>query len=223
MQLNDGTIILIDKPSGITSYDCIRILQKYARQEKGERVKLGHAGTLDPMASGLLLIGVGSATKKLGELLKLPKTYEAEILLGVQTDTGDIEGVSIQQWDVPDIPDSQFETTTKTMVRTHTLPVPQYSAIKQGGEPLYKKARRGEEVQTPVREMEVKEATLLSVLRDDARYRVRVRFHVSSGTYVRSLAEEFGRCLGVPATLSALRRTHIGEYDIADAQQLPDV
>ncbi len=242
-------ILLIDKPKGITSFDCIRILRK----KLGIR-KMGHAGTLDPMATGLMIIGVGEGTKMLGQYLKLPKTYEAELLLGVHTDTGDITGRELpisppalelrragnnqfpNSNQISKISDEEIRKVLNEMVGKIELPVPAYSAIKRGGEALYKKARRGEIVDAPIKTMEVLSSEFLGVTvvpyNYDRSYTVKggeekenglvikVRFDVGSGTYIRSLAEEFGRRLGVPATLAALRRTRIGEFRIEDAQKL---
>lgn len=274
-------IILIDKPSGITSFDVIRILQRVFREKKRghtrtptfplqtrgidggtidirlsskvdafleryiaknsttEKLVCGHAGTLDPMASGLLIVGVGEGTKKLDVYLKLPKIYEAEILLGVRTDTGDITGNVLEEREVAEIDPERIRDALGSMVGTLELPVPAYSAVKQKGEPLYKKARRGERVKPPVKPMQIISANLYDIrLRQPARaWRagggsgghvskdvehvvVKVRFEVGSGTYIRSLAEELGRRLGYPATLKALRRTKIGEFDIKDASAI---
>jgi len=214
-------ILLLDKPQGITSFDCIRIL----RRKLGIR-KMGHAGTLDPMATGLMIIGVGEGTKKLHEFLKLDKTYEAEILLGIRTDTGDITGKALesQNIEITKYQNNEIAQALRSMVGKLLLPVPAYSAIKRGGEALYKKARRGETVDAPVKTMEVRSAEFLgmsSLANTDGRQcLLKVRFDVTSGTYIRSLAEELGRRLGVPATLAALRRTRIGIFKVEDAQQL---
>jgi len=211
-------ILLIDKPAGITSFDVIRRLRR-----KLVVRKLGHAGTLDPMATGLLLVGVGEGTKELSQLLKLPKTYEAEILLGVRTDTGDITGKIVEQLNgepIQRLEEKDIKDVLVRMVGELHLPVPAYSAIKQGGEPLYKKARRGEKVETPTRMMIVAGVTNVSVKKFDDKVKVNVTFDVGSGAYIRSLAEELGLRLGVPATLSALRRTKIGEYDVKDAEMI---
>ncbi|MDO8594302.1 MAG: tRNA pseudouridine(55) synthase TruB [bacterium] len=233
-------ILLIDKPKGITSFDCIRILRK----KLGIR-KMGHAGTLDPMATGLMIIGVGEGTKRLQEFLKLDKTYEAEILLGVQTDTGDITGKILKEVGIKssELSEEKIRKTLQGMVGKLELPVPAYSAIKRGGEALYKKARRGEVVDAPIKIMEIQSAEFLgvgilplekgvptssagrdflpSISKEGTEgWLVSARFSVTSGTYIRSLAEELGRRLGVQATLAALRRTRIGEFKIEDAQQL---
>lgn len=208
----DGEIVLVDKPAGITSFDVIRRL----RRKLGIR-KMGHAGTLDPLASGLMLVGVGTGTKKLASLIKLPKTYEAEILLGERRSTGDLEGEVTEFVPVPELPLEDVLAALRSLKGTQELPVPVYSAIKQDGVPLYKKARKGEAVAAPVRAMEVREATLLGMAREGERLRLRVRFDVGSGTYIRSLAEALGERLGYPATLGGLRRTRVGEYRVEDA------
>lgn len=203
---------------------------------------MGHAGTLDPMATGLMIIGVGKGTKTLGQCLKFPKTYEASILFGIHTDTGDITGrelpISNNQFpnnnSISKISNEEVERTLQGMLGKLALPVPAYSAVKRGGEPLYKKARRGEEVTPPVKTMVVHSARLLDASTlpkvensHDRSYFlkhggmvVRVRLDVGSGTYIRSLAEEFGRRLGIPATLAGLRRTRVGGFKVEDAQKL---
>lgn len=211
-------LLLIDKPEDITSFDVIRILRKRLGVSK-----MGHAGTLDPMATGLMLIGVGNGTKKLHEYLKLPKEYIAEVRIGERTTTGDREGRVLETKDVPQLEINTVKETLHGMVGTLTLPVSAYSAIKQGGTPLYKRARKAEakgEVidKLPLRHMDVMEAELLALSCTDTRCIARVRFFVGSGTYIRSLGEELGRRLGYPATLQNLRRTRVGEYDVKDAE-----
>lgn len=208
-------ILLIDKPVGITSFDVIRMLRR-----KFNIRKMGHAGTLDPRASGLLIIGVGEGTKDLARLIKLPKTYEADVLLGVRTASGDLEGEVLEITPAVGLSEEVVREAVMGLSGTQELPVPIYSALKRGGEPLYKKARRGEAVEAPVRVMEVRGAEFLGMGEHEHGMIVRVRFDVGSGTYIRSLAEELGRRLGVPATLAGLRRTRIGDYDIRDAQTL---
>jgi tRNA pseudouridine55 synthase len=215
------SIILIDKPEGISSFDCIRILQKRAHEEGKGKIKMGHAGTLDPTASGLLIIATGGDTKRLTDFLKLPKEYIADVLLGIATDSGDREGKEIARV-APgdcDVSEEKVIEVLHAMVGTMTLPVSVYSAVKQGGEALYKKARRGEEVQAPIREMTVRDAELLTLsTRDDGYGVARVRFDVESGVYIRSLGEELGKRLGCPASLVSLRRTRIGDMKVEDAE-----
>ena len=216
MSLNEN-IILIDKPKGITSFDVIRELRK----ELGIK-KIGHAGTLDPLATGLLIVGVGEGTKKLNEYLKLDKVYLVDILVGEKRDTGDLEGKIIEESEVNELDVSKVKNVLQEMVGELTLPVPRYSAIKERGEPLYKKARRGEEFKPSERKMIVYSAKSYDISYDLEKKRavVKVEFNVSSGTYIRSLAEEFGKRLGHPATVAELRRISIGNFKIEDARSI---
>lgn len=218
-------LLLIDKPEGITSFDVIRQL----RRATGIR-KFGHGGTLDPAASGLMLIGVERGTKRLAELIKLDKTYEATILLGESRTTGDREGEVIAQQAVTEaVSPETVARVLQGMVGELTLPVSAYSAIKRDGVPMYERARKaaktGEVVtDVPVRTMRVDAAELLGIeeiiVAELPMLLVSVRFAVGSGVYIRSLAEEFGRRLAYPASLRALRRTVVGEYRIEDAVPL---
>lgn len=226
-------LLLIDKPHGITSFDVIRRLRRiYSDTHVGEKApKLGHAGTLDPLATGLMLIGVGAGTKKLGELIKLDKEYLAEVRLGETRTTGDMEGGIVDECAVVESEEllrSKIAVALRSFVGTHTLPVSAYSAIKVDGIPMYKRARQAEItkdtiIDIPMRQMTVYAAELLQVQVADERAVATVRFAVASGTYVRSLAEELGRQLGYPACLQNLRRTKVGGYGIEDAYQLDDL
>lgn len=224
-------VLLVDKPVGITSFDVIRRLRR-----KLNIKKMGHAGTLDPAASGLMIIGVEKGTKKLTDYIKLDKEYLAEVLVGTQTDSGDMEGVVLDEREIDEkgaaetFSEEKVSAALATMLGTLTLPVSAYSAIKKDGVPFYKKARaaasRGETVpmeDLPVREMKVYEAELQSIEYDKKIKKVvlKLRFKVGSGTYIRSLAEELGNRLGdYPATLQALRRTKIGEFSVEDAEKI---
>ena len=210
-------ILLVDKPVGISSFDVIRRLRRVR-----DIRKMGHAGTLDPLASGLMIIGEGKATKLLSQFLKLPKTYEAEVCIGESSTTADREGEVTQRFDVRDMSEETVRTALVGMIGVLELPVPAYSAIKQGGVPLYKKARRGQTVEVPIKPMEVRSAEYISLKHRDGLCFVRVRFDVGSGTYIRSLAEELGKRLGFPARLENLRRTQIGEWRVEDAQPTPE-
>jgi tRNA pseudouridine55 synthase len=209
------TLILIDKPAGITSFDVIRIL----RCKMGIK-KMGHSGTLDPFATGLLLIGINEGTKELTKLIKLDKVYEADILLGVQTDTGDITGKKLVEQDTADILDTDIQREVWSLVGTHSFRVPKYSAIKVSGKKLYELARAGAEFEAPIKEMTVYAAEVIDIITTKNKKIVRVLFHVESGTYIRTLGEELGAKLGVPATLTELRRTKVGEYLVDDAEKV---
>lgn len=222
-------LILIDKPVGISSFDVIRRL----RPKLGVR-KMGHAGTLDPLASGLMLIGVGEGTKKLAEYVKLDKEYEAEILIGIKTVSGDLDGEVVAKKEVDEAAScfskENVTAALASMVGTLTLPVSAYSAIKKDGVPFYKKARRLEragqtvpEEELPIREMKVYEAKLNGKIiynSEDKTVTIPVRFKVGSGTYIRSLGEELGSLLEYPATLKSLRRAKVGEFSVEDAETI---
>lgn len=220
-------ILLIDKPKGITSFDVIRQL----RRQTGVR-KFGHAGTLDPLASGLMLLGVEKGTKKLAELIKLDKEYIASICLGESRTTGDMEGPIVEQVDVDhsmaDRLSLELPSVVGTMVGEHVLPVSAYSAIKVDGVPMYKRAREAEVtgdtvINIPMRMMTVHEVEFLGCEHRDGRIFAEVRFGVASGTYIRSLAEELGRRLELPACLADLRRTRVGEFQVEDARKLDEI
>lgn len=182
---------------------------------------MGHAGTLDPLASGLMLIGVGEGTKDLTRYLKLPKTYEAEILIGERRSTGDMEGEVLEELAVSELAEAAVYDAVHAIIGTHELPVPIFSAVKRGGTPLYKRARKNADItDVPVRRMEVRSAALLAFRIEHGRAYARVRFDVASGVYIRSLAEEIGRMLGYPATIFELRRLSIGDFDVTDARSV---
>lgn len=231
--LKNSEILLIDKPKGITSFDVIRLLRKnYSDTYNGEKApKIGHAGTLDPLATGLMILGVGKGTKKLADLIKLDKEYEAEILIGESRTTGDMEGEVMEEKEVVETVEilrSKISTTLKTLLGEMELPVSAYSAIKVGGIPMYKRARKAEKkgevvTEVPLRMMRVDEAELKDITVGNSRAVVNIRFKVGSGTYIRSLAEELGGCIGYPAVLKNLRRTKVGKFNIEDAKQIEDI
>ena len=220
-------LLLIDKPKGISSFTVIRQLRRLT----GVR-KMGHAGTLDPLASGLMLIGVEKGTKKLTGLVGLDKEYVASILLGEQRSTGDMEGeILVERSYVGDVSKEAVLEALRALEGEVELPVSAYSAIKKDGVPMYKRARKaaekGEVVEdVPRRVMKVYETELLEIkeieTENGPRLEMKVRFKVGSGTYIRSLAEEVGRLLSYPAVMSDLRRTKVGEYRIEDAKQISD-
>ncbi len=223
-------LLLIDKPKGITSFDVIRRLRRqYSDSHNGGKApKMGHAGTLDPLATGLMIIGVGSGTKKLTDLVGLDKEYIAEVLIGERRTTGDMEGEIIEQKDVQEVEEilrSKISAALDEMKGDLTLPVSAYSAIKVDGVPMYKRARKAEKkgeivTEVPVRTMRVDEAELLNFELSNSRAVATVRFAVSSGTYVRSLAEELGRKVSYPSTLKNLKRTRVGDFQLEDAMNL---
>ena len=196
------------------------------------RLKVGHAGTLDPLATGLMIIGVGKGTKKLTELVKLDKEYIAEVRIGERRTTGDLEGDVVEELEASEISRAEIESAVISLIGTLCLPVSAYSAIKIDGKPMYKRAReaerKGETVtDVPMRNMVVYEAEVLHIQKTEiegkARMVVTVRFFVASGVYIRSLGEELGKRLGYPATLQNLRRTKVGKFCIEDAQNIDEL
>jgi tRNA pseudouridine55 synthase len=187
--------LLIDKPAGVTSFDVVRRV----RRERDRGVKIGHAGTLDPFATGLLIVLLGRATRLQRYLLSLPKTYMASARLGWRSSTGDPDGELTHTDNVPE----RLELPTGPISQR----VPMTSAVKVGGERLYRKAHRGETIETPEREVTVYEARLLEAEGEYARFELTV----SAGTYVRTLIETLG-----DAYCSDLRRTAIGPHRIED-------
>jgi len=215
-------IILIDKPAGMTSFDVIRILRKKLGVKKA-----GHAGTLDPSATGLLIVGIGAGTKKLKDFEKLPKTYLAQILFGKKTTTGDLEGEVVEEKEVKEIDPQALEKVLKGMVGEVELPVPLYSAVKISGRPLYKYAREGIKIEPPKRISKILWAKLLGVKKITESNKnfvvVDIEIKVEKGTYIRAVAEEIGQRLGLPATIAALRRTRIGNFDLQNAKKIDEV
>jgi tRNA pseudouridine55 synthase len=188
------TVLLCDKPAGITSHDLVR------RVRRERDCKAGHAGTLDPFATGLLLVLLGTATRLQRFLTDLPKTYLATARLGWRSSSGDPEGELVATGKVPE----SLELPTGTVRQQ----VPMTSAVRVGGERLYRKAHRGETVATPSRDVEIYRAELLGHDGECARYEI----ECSSGTYVRTLVETLG-----DAYCSELRRTAIGPFRVEDA------
>ncbi len=216
----DSGILLIDKPTGWTSFDVvakIRGLRRAALKAQGvtptkRQLKVGHAGTLDPFATGLLVILLGDATKRSDEFLKQDKTYEATIMLGATSSTGDPEGELTVISDVKPTEES-VRAAASTFVGIITQTPPIYSAIKVNGQRAYKLARKGQVVEIPTRQVTIHSLTILEYTYPE----VKIRTNVSSGTYIRSLAEDIGTVLEVGGYCSVLRRTTIGELNIDDA------
>jgi tRNA pseudouridine55 synthase len=208
-------ILFIDKPKGITSYDVIRILKRKLKVKK-----IGHAGTLDPQATGLLIVGIGKATKRLKEFMELPKTYYMEVLLGKRTETGDLDGVVLEEKEVTDIDEEQLKKVIADLEGEIELPIPIYSAVKHKGIPLYKYARKGIKIEGKLRRTQIFYLKLIDILRGAQQIILKIEMQCSKGTYARSLGEELGRRLSIPTTLKEVRRLKIGEFDLAQAQVL---
>lgn len=221
--MNDE-ITLIDKPAGWTSFDVVaklrgKVRAEYARQgikPTKKQLRVGHAGTLDPFATGLLIILYGEECKKAGEFLKLDKVYEATLQLGATSTTGDPEGEITRSADAKIPTRDEIDKVLTTFTGEITQTPPQYSAIKVGGVRAYKLAREGKSVDIPSRQVTIHSLELL----DYSYPLLEVRTHVSSGTYIRTLAEDIGEVLGTGAYCQELRRTVIGQYDIEAAHTI---
>ncbi len=201
-------ILLVDKPEGLSSAGAIRVLKS-----RLGGAKVGHLGTLDPFASGLLPLCVGEATKVARYLLLERKEYAGTVRLGIETDTLDRTGETLATAAVPEVSAGRLaEVAARFVGRQHQVP-PMYSALKRDGVPLYKLARRGLEVEREAREIEISRLELTP--RDDER--IDFALECSKGTYVRVLAADLGRALGTVAHLERLRRTAVGDFRVTDA------
>ncbi len=219
--VKDDSILLIDKPAGWTSFDVVAKIRGAIRRSytsKGlkptkRQLKVGHAGTLDPFATGLLIVLLGDATKKADEFLKLDKVYEATITLGATSSTGDPEGeITPVSSEVPT--EETIEAALKQFVGEIQQRPPSFSAIKVNGQRAYKLARKGQEVEIPLRTVTIHSIELLSYSYPE----LKIRTHVGSGTYIRSLAVDVGGKLGTGAYCSQLRRTAIAGYGLKEAK-----
>ena len=196
-------ILLLDKPLGLSSNQALQTARRLVGAAKG-----GHTGSLDPLATGLLPLCFGEATKLAGWLLGSRKAYEAEVRLGVTTTTADLEGDVVETLPVPALDEATIEAALAPLRGRIVQIPPVYSAIKQGGEPLYVRARRGEAVDVPAREVDVYRLEVIG-RQDDT---IRLHVECGSGTYVRSLAVDFGANLGCGAHLTGLRRLWVEPF-----------
>ena len=266
--MDENKVILIDKPAGISSFGVVAKVRGELRAEFGHKVKVGHTGTLDPFATGLLILLSGKYTKKSNEFLKFNKVYEATMKLGYTSSTGDPEGEITEvpfsehselfpEEKASDSPDfynisplknsasnasiknfseaeyvvkmtpreyylrsekgtSVISAALKSFIGKITQTPPRYSAIKINGQRAYKLARQGKDFEIPSREITIYSIEILEFNYPE----LKIRVHCSSGTYIRTLAEDIGKALGTGAYLTALRRTRIGDYTLANARKL---
>lgn len=212
----DG-VLLVDKPTGWTSFDVVAKIRSQIRADyvsRGEKptkrqLRVGHTGTLDPFATGLLIILLGDATKRSDEFLKADKTYEATIRLGQTSTTGDPEGEIIDtSQDKPSL--TEVKQALGRFRGEITQVPPAFSAIKINGQRAYKLARQGQVVEVPARRVTIHSIELL----DYSYPELKIRTHVSSGTYIRTLAEDIGAALGTGAYCRTLRRTRVGSWQL---------
>lgn len=201
-------IYVIDKPKGLTSRDVVNQMGKILGTKH-----LGHTGTLDPLATGVLVIAVGRATKIIDLLTSTEKEYLAEVKMGLLTDTLDITGNVLEQVEVPSVSFVELEKTLQSFVGKYEQEVPLYSAVRVQGKRLYEYARENQKVVLPKREVEISKITLLNLQQDTFSFSVRV----SKGTYIRSLIRDIGVKLQIPMSMQNLRRLHQGMFSIDKA------
>lgn len=210
-------ILLIDKEQDMTSRDVVNHLSR-----KFHIKKIGHTGTLDPLATGVLVICIGKATKLVDELQSTTKEYIASGILGLLTDSLDITGKVMKDEKV-NITKEELNEVLLKMVGTYEQEVPIYSAVKVNGRKLYEYARNDEEVELPKRMVEIKEIELLNFTKEDDKVNFSIRVVVSKGTYIRSLINDIAKRLGTNGVMAKLRRTKQGIFDIKDCYQLKDI
>ncbi|MGB5811042.1 MAG: tRNA pseudouridine(55) synthase TruB [Polyangiales bacterium] len=201
-------LVVVDKPPGCTSHDVVQRVRKAIKQRS-----VGHAGTLDPLATGVLVVAVGEATKLVSHLQSQNKRYDVTIALGVETDSLDADGSITGEAEVPTLDAAAVASALATFKGTHSQQAPTLSAIKVGGTPLHRRARRGEDVEAPMREVVLHEAIVTQV----GPREVTLSLHCGKGFYVRSLARDLARALGTVGHVTALRRTASGPFDLSRA------
>lgn len=210
-----GGLLLIDKPSGWTSHDCVAALRR--RFPRG--MKVGHAGTLDPAATGLLLVLLGPVTRLQSRFQSLGKVYRGVIRFGFSTETGDLEGKVTARTVVPELTPEQIQAAMSSFIGEVSAPAPAYSAVKHEGRPLYRYARAGLEIPVKMRTTRVEEWQLKGWTTPDAEYRL----SCSSGTYVRTLAQLLGEKLGSAAVVAQLTRESVGRFHLDHATALKTI
>ncbi len=211
LELND--LWLIDKPLDWTSFDVVAKVRNAYSKQLGKKCKVGHAGTLDPKATGLLLVAVGKKTKEISSLEALEKEYTGEIKLGATTKSYDTETEEENACDASHLSRETLEQTAKSFLGKHMQSPPMYSATWHQGKRLYELARRGKEVARTPKPIEIFEFDLTHIQLPIVAFRI----VVSKGAYIRTIAHDFGAKLGVGGYLRSLRRTRVGSYKIEDA------
>ena len=206
-------VIVVNKPKGITSFDVIRKLKKFLKTKK-----IGHTGTLDPLAIGVMLVCVGKATKLASDLEAKDKVYIADFDIGYATDTYDIEGKKIAE-NIIEVSKENLEQSLKKFIGNIKQVPPMYSAIKIDGNKLYHLARKGIEVERPERDVTIEYINLLDFKDNKAK----IETKVSKGCYIRSLIYDIGQDLGTYATMTALQRKQVGDYSLEDSYSLEKI
>lgn len=215
----NGKVLLLDKPLEWTSFQMVNKIRWIIKKQFGiKKIKVGHAGTLDPLASGLLIICTGKFTKKIDEFQAQEKEYTGAFTLGATTPSYDLETEPDQFFDISNISEAQIIEASKKFIGTVQQQPPIFSALKKEGKKLYEFARKGQEVDIPFRDITISEFEITRIDLPEIDFRV----VCSKGTYIRSLAHDFGKALENGAHLSALRRTRIGNFSVENAIAIED-
>ncbi len=201
-------MLVVDKPEEWTSHDVVAKVRGEIREKYGEKVKVGHGGTLDPFATGVLLVLIGKMVKRFEEIKDWDKEYVMEVKLGVETDTGDRTGKRVKTTEVGEVKKQTVEKALKSFEGEYLQQVPKFAAVKVKGVRMYKLAREGKKIKQPKRRVKIKEIELLKLQGSS----FKVRIVCGSGTYMRQLAVDIGEKLGLPAHAKELRRTRVGDY-----------
>src|SRR5690554_5692579 len=210
----EGQVILMDKPLEWTSFQVVNKVRWLIKKEFGiKKIKVGHAGTLDPLATGLLIICTGKFTKKIDTFQAQDKEYTGTFTLGATTPSFDLETEIDQTFDISELTAEKIKEATKQFTGEIQQQPPVFSALKKDGKRMYEFARSGEEIEIPFRTVTIPEFEITNIDLPKVDFRV----VCSKGTYIRSLAHDFGKALGNGAHLSALRRTKIGEFSVENA------
>ncbi|MBI3509464.1 MAG: tRNA pseudouridine(55) synthase TruB [Bacteroidetes bacterium] len=224
----EGEILLIDKPLKWTSFDVVNKIRWLIKNNlklltrDGGKIKVGHAGTLDPLATGLLIICTGKFTKRIEEFQQQEKEYTGTFCIGATTASADLEKEIDQYFPTEHISDEMIRDATKKFIGVIDQSPPLFSAINVNGKRAYKLARKGDETILPTRKVEIRKFEISEIKRPGKFIDVNFRVVCSKGTYIRALARDFGVALNSGAHLTALRRTAIGEYKVSDAMTVVD-
>jgi len=222
-EIEEGAMLLVDKPINWTSFDVVKKLRSACRLKK-----VGHAGTLDPLATGLLILCTGKMTKQIDEFQGLKKEYTGCITLGASTVTYDLETAFDRTFDTQDIKEEKIYEAAKAFIGWQEQIAPAYSAVKQAGKRNYERARKGQKVPEKKRwifvdQFEVSNLNMAGTTANQNRPEVYFKIVCSKGTYIRTIAHDFGLYLNNAAHLSALRRTKIGDHTVEEAQEIDEL
>ena len=215
---SQNNFILVNKPKGWTSLDVVKYYKKILRVKK-----IGHGGTLDPLAEGLLILAINKNTKKLAQILCLSKVYEFEILFGLKSETGDMEGKALEEAKSVIVDKNELVFCLKKLIGNIELTVPKYSAVKIKGKKLYALARKGKidnDIILPIRKSQIYSLHLRKIYKLKNKQIAKIIVECSSGTYIRSLVEKIGELLNIPTVAYSIKRTKIGDFDLKNAESI---